>query len=140
VYLTRAALEARVGGTAVYLQLTDDDHNAVIDTDVEALLLAGVDRLGDAYLIRGGYTTPLTNAVAISLIVPRLLDIANYKAKSRGGRLASAEDVRAYELALTWFEAVASGDLLLLDSVPIKSTLILDSEEQRMTRERLSGL
>lgn len=112
-YLTRAMLEPRVGGAVMYVELTDDDHDDVPDPLVEAFLLTDTDSTVNSYLTRGGYTTPMTDAAGIALLRPYLLDIANYKAKTRGGRLASERDVRAYEEALAWLETVASGDVIL---------------------------
>lgn len=141
-YLTRALLTARVGGSDLYRQLTDDDGDGDPDTNVEAILLAQVDSMLDGYAARGGYTIPLV-ATDSDLLLPALLDIANYKAKSRRGR-ASKEDAENYRIAIALFNDVATGAFVLpsgtAGTTGAFANLDFDGYPQQLNRYKLRNL
>jgi phage gp36-like protein len=143
-YLAADQLMARVGGLDIYVRLTDDDQDETPDANVEAYLLGGTDATVDGYLVRGGYVTPLILTPQIAIVTVYALDIANYKAKTRGGRQASPDDVRAYEAALVWFDLLANKKLLLPGYLGGSGTApalpVIDSDSQKMSRFQLRGL
>jgi phage gp36-like protein len=107
-YLDSDEVTVRVGGDAVYIELTDDDGDGSPDDGVETFLLAQVDAVADAFARRGGYSVPLSDLDAAT-VQPFLLDIANYKAKTRGNRTASADDIKLYDAAMAVMEEIANG-------------------------------
>lgn len=111
-YLTSALLQARVGGAAIYLQLTDDDGDGNPDPGVESALLAQVDAIVNSFASRGGYAIPLEGE-DIETFLPYLLDIANYRARTRGTRVASKDDKKLYDDAMKVMERIATGDFRL---------------------------
>lgn len=113
-YLTEPLLIARVGGDELYVQLTDDDRDGVPDVNVKTLLLGQVDSLMEGFAARGGYTVPLVSTDA-ALLMPAMLDVANYKAKTRRG-MASKDDIESYKNALALFGMLADGSFVLPSS------------------------
>jgi phage gp36-like protein len=111
-YLTQEALTARVGGAAEFLRLTDDDRNNSPDDDVLDFLLGQVDTIVDGYARRGGYTPPLEDT-DVETLEPWLLDIANFKARTRGNGRASDEDQKLYDDAMKVMEGIADGSFKL---------------------------
>lgn len=117
-YFTADELKARVGGAAKYVMLTDDTEppDGITDPAVETMLIDGTAVLVDSYIGAGGYDTPLPSPAqdaAIATLKPRALDIANYRAKSRGEREPTEADTKLYEDAIRWLEAVAKGTVIL---------------------------
>lgn len=107
-YLTSSELKAAVGGEQEYVLLTDDDGDQIADPGVADFLLAQVDEIVNGFARRGAYTVPL--AVAdIAAVIPFLLDIANYKARTRGGRQATDDDRHKYDDAMRIMEEIANG-------------------------------
>jgi len=137
-YLSEGQLIARVGGQGNYTTLTDDDGDGRTDDGVGAFLLTQVDGIANGYARRGGYTVPLV-AGDVTEVTPYLLDIANYKAKTRGDREASEDDRKLYDEAIKFFEAIAKGDIKLpsVESGPQLTNFELDSEEQLFSRSTL---
>lgn len=129
-YLTPLLLSARVGGEEIYLELTDDDGDNIADAGVERLLLSQVDAIVDAYARRSGYITPLT-ATDIAPLVPFLLDIANYKAKTRGNRSATEDARNEYMAATKILEEVASGAFRLPSYVPPDAIILVDFDTRQ---------
>jgi hypothetical protein len=107
-YLTRALLQARVGGEARYLVLTDDDHDNVPDTNVEESVLIQVDLLVDGLARRGGYATPL-GIGDVDTILPYLLDVASYRLQARAGGVASEGDQKLYDDAMIVLNNLGTG-------------------------------
>jgi phage gp36-like protein len=143
-YLTVDQLKGRVGGDERFLKLTDDDEDGQPDTRVTTALLAGVDKEADAYFRAGGYTIPL-GAALLEGVSNALLDIANYRAKTRGDRQASEDDRLAYQDALARLRLVADRKILLAGSddtqdVQALGEYVLDSDEQFFSRDNLRGL
>lgn len=111
-YLTAAMLQARVGGNARYLLLTDDDADSIPDTAVEDYLLSQVDIMVDAFARRAGYTTPLASG-DVETILPFLLDIANYKAQTRAGGASSDDDKKLYNDAMSILHQIGTSSFKL---------------------------
>lgn len=141
-YLTQALLKARVGGQEIYVQLTDDDRDQKPDPNVETLLLGQVDSFMEGYARRGGYTVPLV-ATDAALLIPAMLDVSNYKAKSRRGK-ASKEDLENYKDAIALFNDLASGAFVLPSSSSGSTggfaNLDFDGNEQMFNRQTLRNL
>lgn len=141
-YLTRELLEARVGGDEIFMQLTDDDGDQEPDANVLVLLLGHVDSLVEGYARRGEYTVPLA-ASDSALLLPYMLDISNYKAKSRRG-MASKEDWQLYRDALALLGMLADGTFILpsatVGATGSISLFGLDSEDQIFSRFLLRDL
>ncbi len=137
-YLTEGQLIARVGGQGNYTTLTDDDADGVADAGVGNFLLGQVDGIANGYARRGGYVVPLV-AGDVAEVTPYLLDIANYKAKTRGDREASEDDRHLYDDAIKFFEAIADGTIKLpsVEDGPQLTNFQLDSEEQVFNRTTL---
>lgn len=138
-YLTRALLQQRVGGPDRYLQLMDASDVAMIGTSLESLVLSQVDSLVDGYAKRGGYTTPLADSDATSVLL-FLLDISNFKLKSRGDREASEDDRLQYENAMKVMELIGKGEWVFPSgsNSDVTSAFGIDSEEQWASRTLLS--
>lgn len=111
-YLTTDLLQARVGGSDIYLQLTDDDGDGTADPRVEEFLLSQVDAIADGFARRGGYVVPLASS-DLEPVIPYLLEIANYKAKTRGNRTASDDDRENQKAAMEIMKQIAAGDFKL---------------------------
>src|SRR5262245_22358702 len=97
--------------------------------------MAQVDALLDGFARRGGYTVPLSDEETESIQLPRL-DIANFKLRSRGNRVASEDDRLQYEAAMKILEAIGAGEWQF-PSGPATSTVEdfgLDSEERLFSR------
>jgi hypothetical protein len=107
-YLSAAQLAARVGGSDRYVELTDDDNDGAADPGVETFVLGQVNEILDGFARRGGYTVPLALSDTAE-IEPFLLDIANYKIKTRGDRIASADDLKLYNDAMLILNDIALG-------------------------------
>lgn len=144
-YLTTALLQAKLGGEARYLELTDDDGDGTPDPIVEQLLLSEVDTVVDAYARRGGYAVPL-GPTDIAPILPLLLSIATFSAKTRGDRIASDDDRKAYQDAMTQLHEIAIGTFKLPSfgaTQPIGSLRFSSSGDPRggplFDRDRLKG-
>lgn len=130
-YLTNTLLKARVGGQNVYIELTDDNADGTADNSVETMVLDQVDQQVNGYFRRGGYTIPLavTDAAQIMYL---LLDIANYKLKTRGNREATEDDRKLYGDALKTLEMYATGELSLPSvdtAAPTIASMVIDSPE-----------
>lgn len=110
-YIDTDELAARVGGTALYVELTDDDLDGETDPDVEDLIVGQAEALADGYASRGGYDTPLPTKDAARLST-FLLDICNYKLKVRRGKSSDADE-RLYNDAMKVLEGVADGSFVL---------------------------
>jgi phage gp36-like protein len=137
-YLTQAELQDRVGGVDPLRELTDDDEDGAPDASVIALALTGLDAEFNAFFRAGGYTVPLTDADAITGLKYHMLNIANYRLKTRGDRQASESDRQLYEDALAHFRLVATRKVLLLVVAGGTVNLALESDEPRYTAETLA--
>ena len=141
-YLTEPLATARVGGSDLWRELTDDDGDGTPDANVKVLLLGQVDSLLDGYAARAGYTIPLA-ATDVALLMPALLDVSNYKAKTRRGR-ASKEDLENYKNALALFKMLADGDFVLPSAsagdTGAFANLNFDGYEQQYNRDTLRNL
>lgn len=140
-YLTQAELETRVGGVDALRELTDDDEDGAPDSAVIALVLTALDSEFDFFFRAGGYTVPLTDAVAIAGLKYAMLNVANYRLKTRGDRQASETDRQLYEDAMGFFRDIARR-VFLLDvlTVPVSAvSYSLESDELRFTQETLAG-
>ncbi len=137
-YLTAEEVQARVGGEPRWVQLTDDDANNVPDEPVVEQLLANVDAEADGYFRAGGYATPVT-ALEARAVKNQLLDIANYRAKTRGDREASPDDRQLYMDALAVLRNVALG-IVLLDVrsfITASGDYLIDSDAPMFSRRLL---
>ena len=138
-YLTSGELQDRVGGVDPLRELTDDDEDGAPDESVIALVLTGLDAEFNAFFRAGGYTVPLTDADAITGLKYHMLNIANYRLKTRGDRQASEQDRTDYEDSIAHFRLVATRKILLLVSAGGAFQLALESDEPIFTRESLAG-
>lgn len=136
-YLTVAQLKARVGGEQIYVKLTSDDGGRTPDPTVATLLLDQVEAFTEGYARRGGYTIPLV-ATDFPLLVPSMLDIANYRAKTRRGT-ASKDDKQLYDEAIKLLERVADGDFVLPSGTGTTTSAVfsMTSDQQLFNRSRL---
>lgn len=138
-YLEVGPLKARVGGAALYSDLTDDDADKTTDPAVEEWVLDLVDDLVNGYAARGGYTVPLvpTDSAPLNSF---LLDIANFKLKARRG-VPSKADEKLYDDAMAILEAVATGDFVLpsgtAGNTGALSNFGFDSQPQIFNRQTL---
>jgi phage gp36-like protein len=141
-YLTVAKVKARVGGEENYFQLTDDDGDGTPDPAVESWALNLADSIANGYAARAGYTIPLASTDS-SLLEPFLLDVVNFKLKSRGNRVAGDLDEELYKDAMATFRELASGDFTLPSSSAGETggfaNLDFDGNEQVLTRSRLGN-
>lgn len=143
-YLTPALLKSRVGGAALYVELTDDDvpPDGVTDAGVEQWILDTVDDIANGCAARGGYTVPLV-AIDSALLIPFLLDIANYKLKARRGTPSKADE-KLYDDAMLLLGAIATGDFILPSSAAGQTGAFthfgFDSEGQMFSRTILRNL
>lgn len=136
-YLTQTELEARVGGVEALAKLTDDDEDGAPDTTVIAVFLTELDNEFDSYFRAGGYTVPLTSAQA-SGMKRFMLDIANYRLRTRGVRKATTDDRMLYEDAMGVITSVAKRTILLDVVAGGNVQLALESDEPIFDRESLA--
>src|SRR5262245_61749043 len=142
-YLTQELVQARVGGDRVYRELTDDDGSLQGDPTVAKLVLEQVDALLNGYILRGGYTAPLTDPDDIQSVLLPLLDVANYKLRTRGNREASEDDRLQYQNAIKIFESIAAGDFVFPSGGGVSETeeeFEIDSYPQLFNRDELDVL
>lgn len=142
-YITPAELQARVGGAALYLELTDDDGDSTVDPAVESWVIDSVSDLVDGSAARAGYAVELADADA-AYLNGFMLDIANYKLKTRRGK-ASEDDRKTYEDAMAVLEKLANGDFTLPSAGggsggTTTANLDFDGYVQQCNRARLADL
>jgi phage gp36-like protein len=135
-YLTEAQVTARVGGKAEMDQLTDDDGDQTPDAAVLVQVMGQLDSLLDGYARRGGYDTPLDVASADSILTP-LLDIANFKLRTRGNRVASDDDRLQYENAMKILGMVGDGTWIFPTPPTSLGSAAIDSDDALFTRDLL---
>ena len=142
-YLTQAALEVAVGGSAKLIQLTDDDGNGAPDAGVIAQIVAEVDSLVDSYLHKR-YAVPLAAApTTITALVARM----GARAARRRKNMPLLDDVDNEKIDREWLEGVAKGLISLgVQPLPTASSLVVDKVGERedsprnVTRRKLEGL
>lgn len=143
-YITTDELQARVGGAALYLELTDDTvpSDATTDADVEDWIIDAVCDLADGFAASAGYAIPLATADA-ALLNLYLLDIANYKLKARRGT-PSAADTKQYDDAMKMLQRLGDGKLTLPSGASGETgafaNLDFDGNEQMFNRTKLADL
>lgn len=137
-YLDSDELAARVGGSVLYIELTDDDLDGETDEAVEDQILGEADALADGFAARGGYTTPLGTKDA-ALLTPFLLDICNYKLKARRGKSSEADE-KLYNDAMRVLDRIANGTFVLPSGVGASGTMEdfgIDSQDRMFSRALL---
>lgn len=107
-YFTAADLATVLGGPSMWNDFTDGE-----DATIVSMLTSSVFEEADGYFRAGGYTTPLASAAAIAAVKNSLLDIAIYRANSRGSRQPTPEQERLYEAALQRLRDIAAGRFAL---------------------------
>lgn len=112
-YLTTDELQSRVGGIDALRQLTDDDQDEAPDAGLISLVPAGAESEANFWFRAGGYTVPLTDSTSIAGVKWAVLDIANYRLKSRGDREPSEADIAAYDKARDFLRQIAIREILL---------------------------
>jgi phage gp36-like protein len=140
-YLTSDELRDRVGGVENLRKLTDDDEDGAPDATVLTLFLSGLDDEINFYLFAGGYDPGLLTASAISGMKRPMLDIANYRLRTRASRLPSEGDLALYEKAVEFFKAIGKRDGMLISVVSTGASAVpvLESDPVLFSRESLRG-
>lgn len=137
-YLTEAAVIQRVGGQTSYNELTDS--SGTVDPELKKYFLDDVDATLDGYARVGGYTTPLVASDAAS-VMGFLLDISNFKLRTRGNREASDMDLQLYKDAMVVMGLIAQGKWeFSTPPAALVGEANLDSEAQIFNRSTLSVL
>jgi len=134
-YYDEGDLAARVGGMTTLTDLTSGS-----DPVAMASLIDDVCDEADGYFRAGGYTVPLDPTLVPS-VKGTLLDVANYKAMSRGSREPVQKDIDAYTFAIQRLRDIAAGKFTL-ESDPIvanEGAFEIVSDCSRLSHEDLSG-
>lgn len=126
-YASRAQLQARFENTAAVAHLTDGVDDATPDTDVLDEALNGAEGIVDSWIGRR-HLTPVVvsgDTVLANWMKSITLDIGVYRLLQRGGVIPDA-NVRAYEEAIAWCQAVGAGDAVLPAAAQQATTAAID--------------
>jgi phage gp36-like protein len=138
-YITTNQLSERLG-TTLYARLTDRVNGTTADPAVAQQIADEAQAEADSYLARR-YQTPLDLAAHPELapvLQLRVLDLAEYAAW-KSSPFVSDPPQRVhllYAAALTWFENVANGRLVLPASSPPNATTAAQDPPQYTSRPR----
>ena len=141
-YITNAMIEERLG-TAVYVQLTDDDGNGVANTGVVDEARLAAEGEVNSYLA-ARFAVPLNLAAYPDLsgvIVSITLDLAEYRLRARRPPI-SGTAVKRRAHAMEWLARAATGSIELPAAVP-PSTIraggaAVAGNERVLSREEMS--
>jgi phage gp36-like protein len=143
--ITKAQLEAAVGGAAILVQLLDKNFDGIADDDlVEQCIEKAEIEAASAVQVAIDLDDP--NVETSRALEQKKLDVAAYWAYQKGtSGQAVPQDIRdAYEDAKEWFDKVAGGKRALgqarhpRSSLPVKQVPI-DPESRRTTRSNMKG-
>jgi len=139
-YLTKEQLSARVGGDARLTELIHDPGaTPTQDNEVLAQLLADVDAEADGYFRAAGYAIPLPDAL-LPQVKNLLLDLASFKAKTRGLRDSSDDDKLLWKAAIARLTQIGQRQIVLLATTPSSDNLyLIDSEKGLFDRSSMRG-
>lgn len=148
-YVTTTQLSARLG-SAMYARLTDRVNGATADSAVAQQIIDEAAAEADSYLaVR--YATPVDLSARPELadmFEARVLDLAEYAAWKASPFVSDLPQrvQRIYAAAISWFTAVAAGQVdLPAAAAPSSRTATDDSpryaaDERRFTHDELDGL
>jgi phage gp36-like protein len=136
-YVSADELSVRVGGSARWIELTDDNKDGIPDADIIEDVLSQLDSEVNGYASTAGYGTPLL-AIQTNNIKSTMLDIANYRLKTRGDKQPSDDDRLLFTQAIKVMEFVSTHEIAL-GVVPEESTFELESARQIFSRNSLRG-
>ncbi len=140
-YFNEGDLAARVGGSDALTTLIHDD-GATEDDDAAVLseLIDGVCEEADGFFIAGGYPVPLDGPL-IPKVKNTLLDIAAYRAKTRGNREATDGETVLFKAAMFRLGQIGAQLFLLSPATAPSSADVytIDSEKGLFSRPQMRG-